>query len=73
MADEDTAAERRLADHLELLRAAPPEPGTDMVRRVARTARWQRLARAPLQVAGLIVAGVATGISTLLGLRRGRP
>jgi hypothetical protein len=72
---EPTAAERRLDEHLELLRAIPPEPGRALVAQTVRTARWQRAVRAPLQVAGLIAAALVDGLSRLIGQRssgRGR-
>jgi hypothetical protein len=61
------AAERRLDEHLDLLRASPPEPGTALVPRVVRTARWQRLVRAPLRVAGIIGAAFVHGLVSLFG------
>ena len=66
-------AERRLAEHLELLRAHRPQPGVDLTRRVVRTARWQRAARAPLRVVGMIAGSLLDGILRLVapGGRRG--
>jgi hypothetical protein len=63
-----TAAERRLAEHMSLLREEAPEPGRALVRRVVRTARWQRSVRAPLRVAGALAASVIDGLGALLGL-----
>jgi hypothetical protein len=63
-------AEARVSEHLALLRADGPEPPTSLVRRVVRSARWQRLARDPLRVVGMIAAAVATGVAALLGLRK---
>jgi hypothetical protein len=54
------AAERRLDEHLELLR-----------HRVVRTARWQRAVRVPLQVAATVVGAVIDGLRVLVGGRRG--
>lgn len=63
-------AERRLADHLELLRADRPEPGTALAPRVVRTARWQRVARAPLRVIGMIAGSLLDGIVRLMAPER---
>lgn len=66
------AAQRRLDEHLSLLRAPGHEPApTSLVRRVVRVARVQRLVRASLLVAGTIAAGVLDGIAGMLGIRRG--
>ncbi len=65
-----TPAERRLAEHLDVLRADPPQPGTALVKRVVRTARWQGLLRAPLRAVGMVAAGIAEGLGALLGVRR---
>jgi len=59
-------AERRLAEHLELLRAEGPQPGTELVPRVVRTVRWQRVARAPLRVAGMIAGAFFDGLLRLV-------
>ncbi len=63
-------AERRLAEHLELLRAGGPEPGGDLASRIVRSARWQRAVREPLRVAGMIASSLLSGLGTLLGGRR---
>jgi len=60
-------AERRLDEHLELLRTSPPAPGTALVPRVVRRARWQSYLRGPLRVVGMIGLAFAHGISTLFG------
>ncbi|HVD55619.1 MAG TPA: hypothetical protein VNC17_02160 [Thermoleophilaceae bacterium] len=60
-------AERRLDEHLELLRATPPSPGTALVPRVVRKARWQSYLRAPLRVVGMIGFAFVHGLSALLG------
>ncbi len=67
------AAERRLDEHLELLRASPPAPGTDLVPHVMRRARWQGLVRAPLRVVGMIGVAFVQGLATLLGTERKAP
>jgi hypothetical protein len=69
MNDEPEAgpAERRLDEHLELLRASPPTPGTALVPRVVRKARWQSFLRAPLRVVGMIGLAFVQGLTTLLG------
>ncbi len=63
---EDSLAERRLDEHLEMLRATPPAPGTSLVPRVVRKARWQSYLRAPLRVAGMIGVAFAHGLAALL-------
>jgi len=63
---EPSPAERRLGEHLELMRVAGPEPGHSLVRRIVRTARWQRALRAPLLVAGVIAAAVVDGLRRLV-------
>jgi hypothetical protein len=62
---EPTAAERGLSEHLQLLRHAAPDPGRALVPRIVRTARWQRIIRAPVRVMGVIAGAVLDG---LLGL-----
>jgi hypothetical protein len=66
-------AERRLGEHLELLRASPPAPGTTLVPRVVRRARWQGYMRAPLRVVGMIGAAFVQGLATLLGGSQKKP
>ena len=43
-----TRTERRLAEHIELLRASPPAPTAQLVPSVIRGVRWQRAIRDPL-------------------------
>ena len=63
-------AERRLDEHLELLRASPPSPGTELVPRVVRRARWQSYLRAPLRVVGMIGFAFLSGLGALFGAGR---
>lgn len=70
--DNPTAAERGLDEHLELLRSDRSGPMRSLVRRTVRTARWQRVARAPLRVAGMIAAALVDGLSLVAGRRRQR-
>ena len=65
--EERSPAERRLDEHLELMRVVGPEPGRGLVRRIVRTARWQRAVRAPLLVVGMLAAAAAEGLLRLLG------
>ena len=69
MNDEPEAgpAERRLDEHLVLLRDSPPEPGTALHPSVMRTARWRGILRAPLRVVAMIGAAVLQGVTTLAG------
>jgi hypothetical protein len=68
-ADELTPAERRLNQHLELLRASPPTGAPQLVPRVIRGVRWQRAIREPL----VLVGAVATAVLEGLGLLRTPP
>jgi len=63
-AEELTPAERRLTEHLELLRATPPATPA-LVPRVIRGVRWQRAIRDPLVLVGAVAAAVAQGLSVL--------
>jgi hypothetical protein len=63
-------AERRLDEHLGLLRTRPPEPGTMLVPRVVRAARLQRLLRVPIDAVAGLAGAVASGVAALLGLKR---
>ena len=65
--EERSPAEQRLGEHLELIRVSGPEPGRSLVRRIVRTARWQRALRAPLLVVGMIAAAVTDGLLRLVG------
>jgi hypothetical protein len=70
--EELSAAERRLVEHLEIVRASPPRGDRSLVRRVVRRARWQRALRQPVQIIGAIAAAVVEGVAGLLGVGRGR-
>jgi hypothetical protein len=69
--DYSDRGEARLGGYLEELRAEPPAGDRALVRRIARSARWQQAVRAPLQVAGVLAAAVAVGVAGILGFRRG--
>jgi hypothetical protein len=64
-AEELSLAERRLAQHLELLRASPPTDAPDLVPRVIRGVRWQRAIRDPLVFVGAVVAAIAQSADLL--------
>jgi len=68
--EDRTPAERGLDAHLETLRSGAPQPNTSLVRRVVRTARWQRVVRAPLRVVAMIAGAVIDGLAGLAGGRR---
>jgi hypothetical protein len=64
-ADDLTVAERRLSEHLELLRASPPVTAPELTTRIVRRARWQRTIRDPLVLAGAVAAAIGEAISLL--------
>ena len=66
-------AERRLGEHLELLRASPPAPSATLVPRVVRRARWQGYLRAPVRVVGMIGSAFIQGLATLAGGSQKKP
>jgi len=68
--DEPTPAERRLAEHLEVLRTQEQREES-VAPRVVRTARWQKAARAPLRVVGMIFGAFtdALGVAARQGRR----
>ena len=70
-ADELTPAERRLTQHLELLRASPPTAAPQLVPRVIRGVRWQRAVREPLLLVGEVAAAVFDGLTLLFKPRAG--
>ncbi len=67
-----TAPERGLAEHLALLRAEPPRPGSGLAARIVRRARWQRALRSPLHTVGMLAAALADGMRLLTGARTRR-
>lgn len=76
MSDEDddprTEAERRLDEHLELLRSEQGSTDLALAHRIVATARWQRALRAPVTALASVVGAVADGLAGLLGGRRRR-
>ncbi len=61
-----SAAERRLDEHLELLRASPPDATLELVPQVIRAVRWQRAIRDPLLLVGAVAAAFAETARFLL-------
>ena len=61
-----TPAERRLHEHLLLLRDTPAAPAS-LTERVLYTARWQQTLRSPLLAVAHLAAAAADGIRLLLG------
>lgn len=59
-------AYRRLDEHLELLRLAPPELQPALAAHTVRAARWQREVRAPLRIACMIAAALLDGVLGLI-------
>ena len=64
-------AERRLLEHLAVLRVGPPVAPPALTDRVVSTARWQRVVRGPLRAAASVGAAFVEGITVVLG-RKGR-
>jgi hypothetical protein len=69
--DDLTPAERRLSEHLEVLRVSPPTGGPELVPRVIRTVRWQRAIRDPLALVGAVAAAIAEGLGLVLSRSSG--
>jgi hypothetical protein len=65
--DDLTPAERRLTQHLELLRASPPTAAPQIVATVLRGVRWQRAVREPLALVGVVASAVLDGLALLFG------
>jgi hypothetical protein len=63
--DDLTPAERRLTQHLELLRSSPPIAPA-FAPRVIRGVRWQRAVREPLVLVGAVAAAVWQGLRLLV-------
>jgi hypothetical protein len=66
-ADELTPAERRLTQHLELLRASPPTGAPQLAATVIRGVRWQRAVREPIAMVGVVATAVFDGLALLFG------
>jgi hypothetical protein len=65
--DDLTAAERRLYEHLELLRSGAPTAGPELIPRIVRRARWQQTIRDPLIFVGAVALAINEGLSLLSG------
>jgi hypothetical protein len=63
--DELTPGERRLSQHLELLRASPPTGAPQLVATVIRRVRWQRAVREPLVLVGVVATALLDGLGLL--------
>jgi hypothetical protein len=59
-------AERRLSEHLELLRASPPTAAPDLITRIVRRARWQHAIRGQLILVGAVASAIVEGLRLLL-------
>jgi hypothetical protein len=70
--EELTPTERRLKEHLELLRTDPPTGSALMVTQIVWAARWQRAVRRPLLAFAALAAAISDGVRLLLGSRAGR-
>jgi hypothetical protein len=65
--DDLTAAERRLSEHLELLRASPPSAAPELIARIVQRARWQEPIRDPMVFVGVVVAAIGEAVVLLSG------
>jgi hypothetical protein len=65
--DEDrlTPAEARLAGYLGALRAEGEAEGDGFAAGLVRTVRWQRAARHPLRLAGVLLGAFGEGVGLL--------
>ena len=71
--EERSAADERLDQHFDLLRADTPQGSTELTRRVVQRARWQRALRAPLRAVASLLGAAFHGVAGLAGMRgRGR-
>ena len=66
-ADDLTVAERRLSEHLDLLRASPPIAAPELISRIVRRARWQRTLRDPLVFVGAVAVAIGEAVFLLSG------
>jgi hypothetical protein len=60
-------AERRLGEHLALLRDVSESPPPTLTRRIVHAARWQRTLREPIVAIANLAAAVGEGIRMLIG------
>jgi hypothetical protein len=65
--DDLTAAERRLSEHLELLRASPPTAAPELIARIVQRARWQGPIREQMVFVGVVVAAIGEAVILLSG------
>ena len=70
--DELSPAERRLGEHMELLRTEPPVPPAPLVARIMHAARWQRAVRRPLVAIGALAGALIDGLRLLFRPRSRR-
>jgi hypothetical protein len=71
-ADPPSLLERRLDEHLELLRTESLQPPGTLVRHIVHTARWQRAIRQPLLAVAGLASAVSDGVRLLFGSRSRR-
>lgn len=70
MTDDDlTPNEARVRDLLRSLAGAAPSPGTDLVPRVVRVARWQRAVRGAVHAASGVLGALGEGVAMLIRRR----
>lgn len=67
--DQPSPVERRLDEHLELLRSRPPQPPGALVSTVVHAARWQGAIRQPLLAIAGVLAAMTDGVRVLFGSR----
>jgi hypothetical protein len=64
--EELSPAELRLTQHLELLRASPPDATPELLGRIIATARWQRAIRDHLVLVGIVAGALGEALSPLM-------
>lgn len=69
--EDQSPAEQRLSEHLQLLQADPPQGSPQIVALVVRRARWQRMLRQPLLAIAALTASIADALRMLTRPRGG--
>jgi hypothetical protein len=65
--DDLTVVERRLSEHLELLRVSPPTAAPELIAQIVQRARWQSSIRDPIVFMVVVVAAIGDAVALLSG------